>query len=137
MLAGTLRKHKRIRMLARFLRIMVTDLAFSISFRGNAFLLLVLWLRNRFSKEDIVLISLTETYRGFGSYRTRIKISTKGTCRRKNILVVDKKYRSLIECNPNIDRAITVSCFAEWIFLRQFARVAALCKASANAIGAQ
>jgi heptosyltransferase-3 len=123
MLAGTLRKHKSIKMLARFLRIVLTDLAFTISFTGNAFLLLYLWLRNRFSKEDIVLISLTEHIGDLVAAEPVSRYLRKQHAAARIYWVVDKKYRSLIECNPNIDRTITVSCFAEWIFLRHFARV--------------
>jgi heptosyltransferase-3 len=34
--------------------------------------------------------------------------------------VVDEKYNSLINSNPHIDKAITVSSFSEWVFLKHF-----------------
>jgi hypothetical protein len=101
----------------------VTDLAFALSFTRNVFLLLFLWLRNRFSKEDIVLISLTEHIGDLVATEPVSRYLRQQHAAARIYWAVDKQYSSLIECNPNIDRAITVSCFAEWKFLRHFASV--------------
>ena len=115
--------HKGLKILPRLLRIVVTDLSFSISFTRNCFLLLFLWLRNHFSTKDIVLISLTEHIGDLVATEPVSRYLRKQYGAARIYWVVDKQYRSLIECNPNIDRAITVSCFAEWKCLRHFAPV--------------
>jgi heptosyltransferase-3 len=118
-----LRLYKGVKILPRFLRIVVTDWSFAISFARNVFLLLFLCLKNGFSRADIVLISLTEHIGDVVATEPVSRYLRKQHAAASIYWVVDKQYRSLIECNPNIDRAITVSCFAEWKFLRQFAPV--------------
>jgi len=113
---------KKIKVLCKTIWILLTDWELALSFSANACSLFLIRLKLLFGRKKFIVIALTEV---LGDIVASEPISRymKGKFPVSFICwVTDKKYAELITSNPNIDKAITVSCFTEWILLKHILR---------------
>lgn len=112
----------KIKVLRKTIWILLTDSELARSFFANTFSLFFLRLKLLFGRKKFIIIALTEH---LGDIVASEPISRYIKSKFPGYFiywVTDKKYADVITSNPNIDKAITVSCFTEWILLKHFFR---------------
>jgi heptosyltransferase III len=112
----------KIRVLWKTIWILLTDRELAASFFRNTFSLLTLRLKFFFIRQKFIVIART-AHLGDIVATEPVARYMKGKFPKSFLLwVVGTQYAELITTNPNIDKAITVSCFTEWILLKHFLR---------------
>jgi hypothetical protein len=110
----------KIRVLWKTTLILLTDRELAASFLRNTFSLFRLRLNFFFTKQKFIVIALTEHLGDIVATEPIARYLKSKFPGCFLAWVVDKKYAELIRSNPNIDKAMTVSCFSEWILLKHF-----------------